>query len=429
MTNKEIACRVLDGLNKAGATAAQCRVVKSSKTELNSEHGVFTLLRTTLDNTVTVKALAGSKAGSASTNGTDDSALEELIAACMASANAAQPDDAQSIAPNQGIHAFEHGILTFDKDRMFDRLKEFLDYCQDELPQIKLGYAIVEYIDIDTYYQNTNGTELSETNGFYGFDCEFSAVEGEKSSSMNGAGVYMLDLDTPFIDLPGVRSTLEECVRSIDTVGVKGKFEAPVIFTPHCLDNILSYFLQSIGDVAIIDGTSPYKDKLNTKVASDLLTFRLAPRNPKIASSSYLLADGFVAEDTDVIRDGILKTFDLSLYGSKKTGNSMLPAGDIFYVEPGDKPLAEIISGIDNGIIVERISGGYPGMNGDFSFVAKNSFLIKDGSIADAVNETTINGNIGTLLQNVLAISAETLDNGTHILPWIAVSGLTLSGK
>jgi PmbA protein len=429
MTNKEITSYVLDGLKKIGATSAYCKATKSSKTELNSEHGEFTLLRTTLDSSVAVKALAGSKAGTASTNCTDQSALDELIATCMDSANAAQPDEAQSIAPDQGIHAFEHGIMTFDRDMMFDRLKEFLDYCQDELPQIKLGYSIVEYINIDTHYQNTNGTELSETNGLYGFSCEFSAVEGEKSSSMNGMGVYMLDLDTPFIDLPGVRSALEECVRSIETVSVEGKSELPVIITPHCLEDILGYFLQAIGDVAIIDGTSPYKDKLNSKVASEQLTFRLAPRNPKIANSSYLLSEGFIAENTDVIKDGILKTFDLSLYGANKTGNKILPAGNNFVVEPGEKPLAELVGGIDKGLMVDRVSGGYPGMNGDFTFVAKNSFLIKEGKIADAVNETTINGNIGALLQNVLAVSAETLDNGTHNLPWVAFSGLTISGK
>ena len=43
-------------------------------------------------------------------------------------------------------------------------------------------------------------------------------------------------------------------------------------------------------------------------------------------------------------------------------------------METGDKPLDEIIAGIDKGIYVMRFSGGQPAPSGEFSGVAKNSF-------------------------------------------------------
>lgn len=61
--------------------------------------------------------------------------------------------------------------------------------------------------------------------------------------------------------------------------------------------------------------------------------------------------------------------------------------------------------------------------------VAKNSFLVENGKIAGAVSETMINGNLGEMLQNVCAISRETVCDGSTCLPWAAFADVTISGK
>jgi PmbA protein len=121
----------------------------------------------------------------------------------------------------------------------------------------------------------------------------------------------------------------------------------------------------------------------------------------------------------------------LSLYTANKTGLPRAKNSDCcFIVKPGDKPLKEIISGIREGLIVGRFSGGEPGTGGDFSGVAKNSFLVRDGAIIKAVSETMISGNLADLLNSVKAISSETACDGMSALPWIAFGGVvTISGK
>ena len=71
-----------------------------------------------------------------------------------------------------------------------------------------------------------------------------------------------------------------------------------------------------------------------------------------------------------------------------------------------------MIAGIDKGLIVNRFSGGQPSSNGDFSGVAKNSFLIEDGKVSSAVSETMISGNIIDMLNNIVAISKEQTTDG-----------------
>jgi len=131
-----------------------------------------------------------------------------------------------------------------------------------------------------------------------------------------------------------------------------------------------------------------------------------------------------------LIRDGVLQGFQLTQYGANKTGLARAKnSAENFAVTPGEKSLAEIIAGIDCGLLIGRFSGGYPSSNGDFSGVAKNSFLIKNGQIADAVSETMISGNLTQLLLEVSDISRETVTDGMHVLPWAAFKGVTISGK
>ena len=98
-------------------------------------------------------------------------------------------------------------------------------------------------------------------------------------------------------------------------------------------------------------------------------------------------------------------------------------------VEPGERSLEELIASVENGLLLNRFSGGNPSPNGDFSGVAKNSFLIRNGKIASAVSETMISGNIAALLKNILAVSRERVSDGMTVVPWVKAAGITISGK
>jgi PmbA protein len=74
------------------------------------------------------------------------------------------------------------------------------------------------------------------------------------------------------------------------------------------------------------------------------------------------------------------------------------------------------------------MSAGNPSENGDFSGVAKNSYLIEDGQIRMPVSETMIAGNIAQTLIDISAISKEFVDFGTALMPWVKTSGVTISG-
>ena len=143
-----------------------------------------------------------------------------------------------------------------------------------------------------------------------------------------------------------------------------------------------------------------------------------------------MTSDGYLIKRLPLIENGVLKNFMLSRYGAKKTGGkrTFADSGNIL-VTPGGKSLEEILKGIERGVYVQRLSGGAPSANGDVSAVAKNSFLIENGKIGRALNETMISFNVADALKDIIGISKETRSSGAGAQPWIAFGGATVSGK
>ena len=120
----------------------------------------------------------------------------------------------------------------------------------------------------------------------------------------------------------------------------------------------------------------------------------------------------------------------LSDYAARKTGHKRAPnSAQQVIMSPGGRPLKEIIAAIPRGLLVGRYSGGSTATSGEFSGVAKNSFLIEDGKVTSAVSETMISGNLAGMLNRLIGISSEQVENGHGALPWLAVDGIMISGK
>lgn len=98
-------------------------------------------------------------------------------------------------------------------------------------------------------------------------------------------------------------------------------------------------------------------------------------------------------------------------------------------VKGGDQSFEDLVKSIDKGLLLCRFSGGYPGGNGEFSGVAKNSYYIENGKIKFPVQEVMVSGNLVEGFKNISGISKERNDDGNRLLPWMKMSGLTISGK
>jgi len=404
---------------------------ESEKQELNLENGGFKLMRTVFNNNGSVRVFLGGRKGSASGNDLTDAGLRKLAGEAKTAAESASEDPCHDIAPDQGTDVFRQGIYEPDLDRFIERMKEFLETAAKEYPKVKIMSGIGSFDRWHWVSSNTNGTEFEAFGGQYHFSVEICASDGDKTTGLDYTGVSMKSLDTPFMEMGDLRRRMENIQNSIYPEALQGKFEGTLVLTPDCASNFIFMTLRNyISDGVIMDGTSLWLDKVGEQVADEKLTVSLKPYDDRIVMGERATSSGFRSEDVTLIDKGVLKTHWLSLYGANKTGRPVVrnTGGDLV-VDPGDRTLEEIIASIDKGLIIGYFSGGQPGTNGEFSGVAKNSFLIENGKIKGSVTETMVNGNLGEALRNIRAISKEQLCDGGSVVPYIAVDGIIISGK
>ncbi len=427
---KHVALQGLLALLEAGADKAQVSVSFTDKHEMNVDQGELSLLRTTFDTWCGLTAIKGGRKGSTVTNKSDTASLENAAREAVNIAVSSQPDPANDISEYQPPETFTVGSESPDLTKMHFRLKELLGETSTKYPKAVLRQVVLDFGHTTGYFLNSNGVDFTTRSGAYNCMAVFSSKEGEQVSSFNYTGFSTRDLDRNLMEYGSLDTLLEQSSEQIYTNPFQGKFVGHVIITPLCSDLMLGFLLDSLGDRSVISETSLYKDKVGQAIASPLLTLRSMPVSPEISAGYFVTPDGYAAQNSTIVEKGELKGLLLGLYGSKKTGRpKAVNAGGAIVVEPGETDYREMVRSVKKGLLVTRFSGGMPSDSGDFSGVAKNSYLIQDGEIKHPVSEAMISGNLAEMLRNITSVSKERVNFGMAVLPWISVPGITISGK
>ncbi|MCL2159931.1 MAG: TldD/PmbA family protein [Oscillospiraceae bacterium] len=425
----ETAEYALKRLNANGADGAEVWVSEGQMDELNLDAGKFSLMRTTFSTNINIRALSGSRKGTYGTNKIDRESVDAAVDAALDAAKSSEPDPAEVISGGIGEHIFDLAPGDSDPDLMYERMAEFMEQVKQQYPKADIMQFITSHNKWDSLYANSNGTRALTKGSQYGTSVGFSSRDGERTTSMNGSGYAAKDLASPILAYPDLRRLIESSASELDARPVEGKFTGTLLCSP----DSMGYFLGSalgncVGGGAIIAGTSPWKDKIGEQVADAHINVSYDPLHSRIINGSRM-QDGYLSKKQDIIKEGKLVAFALNEYASLKTGLPRASAIGNMVVAPGERSFDELVFGVERGILINRFSGGSMSPSGDFSGVAKNSFLIEDGKIKGAITETMVSGNMLEMLNNLVGISAETDCGGGSVIPWAAFSGVVVSGK
>lgn len=429
---EHLAGMILSEAKALGASYAQCTVTEDTTKEFNVDGGQFSLMRTLFDRGVSITMLKNQRKGAVQLNCFDDEAIRSAVRDCISACESTEPDPAWAFSEAACEKDFTSGEPVCDTDALFFRTKELLENVAQRHPKILVEQMITSHNAERSIYMNTNGVTYRTHAGAYSFSIMYSAHEGEKGSSFYSSDVTLARLDRPIIECALVERELSAVEKQIDTVPLGDKFMGTAVLAPAALMEIVLYTALGsfVSDGSLIEGTSIWKDKLNMMVADPRFTLSVTPHAPHVVVGEDYTNEGFLSEDYDIIRDGMLIRFALSQYGANKTGFERAgSSGWNLAIPAGTRSLDEIIRTIDNGILVMRFSGGQPAPSGEFSGVAKNSFRIENGKITDALSETMISGCVPDMLLHLRDISQDVLQDGTFSLPYIAFDGVTVSGQ
>jgi PmbA protein len=123
-----------------------------------------------------------------------------------------------------------------------------------------------------------------------------------------------------------------------------------------------------------------------------------------------------------LIENGVLKKFVQSSYSARRmstvsTGNATrggfasTPGVGCLAMQlvPGTKTQAELIADVEDGVLIQMVSGLHSGVNpisGDFSTGA-SGMLIRNGSLGEPVREFTIASTLQKMLLDIVAIGGD----------------------
>jgi TldD protein len=208
----------------------------------------------------------------------------------------------------------------------------------------------------------------------------------------------------------------------LDARHVSGK-KTTVILDP-AMVGLLSH--EAIGHTVEADfvlSGSVVKDKIGTKVASDLVTLVDSGRSEITTNAAGTIIvddEGVVAGRTAIIEKGMLKSFlhnreSAMIFGAASTGNARafqysdepLIRMRNTYIEPGVDKLNDMIRETKHGYIIKGARNGQADANGEFMFGAEEVHRIENGEVRELLRGASISGNAFEVLQSVDMVGNE----------------------
>jgi PmbA protein len=214
----------------------------------------------------------------------------------------------------------------------------------------------------------------------------------------------------------------------------------PILFTSKAADMLWGTVQAALNGKQVIEGASPWSDRLNELVIAAELTLS---QQPDVGPFSCPFDDeGTATRPITFIENGVLKLFYTdrttgNALGSGTTGNGFrpglgsYPSPGLFncLVQQGERSLSELIAAIDDGLIVDQMLGGGAGISGEFSVNIDLGYRVKHGEVIGRVKDTMVSGNVYTALKQLLDLGSDADWNGACFTPSIVVGGLSITAR
>jgi PmbA protein len=269
------------------------------------------------------------------------------------------------------------------------------------------------YVSVSTLADDGEGDDAETQTGF-GFSVGRSPLE--------------FDLDK------AAREASERATRLLGATKPASK-RTTVVLDPMVTAQFLGVISSTLNGEAVVKGRSLFAERLGDEVAAPLVTLIDDPTNPMAYSSTDVDGEGLAARRNVLIQDGVLKQFVHNTYSARRagtvsTGNATRGgfAGTpgvgclAMSLMPGTRSQAELVSDIDDGLLVQSVQGLHSGVNpvsGDFSTGAAG-LLIVNGDVGAPVREFTIASTLQRMLLDIVEIGGD--------LDWLPMrsSGMSL---
>ena len=413
-----------------GMQNAQCVAQHDETEEIIAFGGEMSCANATTHTTLHLTGLCDQKQGVVSINTLESASLDQAIERLLVLAKASKPDPAQAIADYQPPQEIARGAETADRELMHARLAEFLAECKAAYPSCVQRETRLKFTRSHTYVQNSNNVNLAAHQGAYRFRAVFSAQNDSGAAISNAAAFASTHLDQELRTFGAVDRQIRQTIEQLAAVPLAEKFTGDVILAPESVGNFIALLADQLRDQAIISGVSIFRHRFREIIAAQKLTLHAHPLAEEIAESALVTPDGYLAQNSTIIGNGMLNTLLLSQYAARLLQKRRaLNHGGAYVIDAGGTPFDTMIASTRKGVLVGSFLPGALSGNGDFYGVAPICALVKHGAAQTPLQHVIIAGNLADALQEIRFVSRECVNFGHAIFPWLHMRGLTIIGQ
>lgn len=275
---------------------------------------------------------------------------------------------------------------------------------------------------------SSNGFDGSWEGSYVGYSCTATVREGEDKrpeGSAHAVGRFLQGLPEP-----GAVAELA-LRRTIDRLGsTKGPtVRTTMVVDPEAAVSLLSRALSPLSAGSIQQGRSYLAGKQGQKVFGDKLTVTDDPLIARGLSSRHFDGEGISAKRMPIIEAGVVRNYYVDTYYGRKlklpptTGSASNRVLGL-----GQKPLAELIADVSDGIYVTSWLGGNSDpTTGDFS-LGLRGHLIKGGKIGAPIGEMNVTGNLAALFSRLAVVGNDPYPYSSLRTPTLVFEDVQFSG-
>lgn len=205
----------------------------------------------------------------------------------------------------------------------------------------------------------------------------------------------------------------------------------PVIFHAPLAKSLIGAFIGAISGGSLYRKASFLVDHLHKRVFPDYVHIFQEPHLRGALGSMPFDSEGVATQDLDYVKDGILTSYVLSSYSSRKLGMQTTGnAGGVcnLSISHTDMNLLKLMQKMGKGLLVTELMGqGVNIVTGDYSRGAIG-YWVENGEIQYPVDEITIAGNLQDMFATMVAVGNDVDLRGNVRTGSILLEQMTIAG-
>jgi PmbA protein len=433
-----IADRVID--RALAGEQVEAFVMRGGETEVRVYEGDVEHFVSAQSEGVGIRIIREGRTGFAYAATLDESAIAEVLDDARDNVRFGTIDEFAAIAEPDGVAVTEQSLWNEDladypTDDKIDLAKQLEKLASGADPRVRVDDS--NYADAwgESAVATTTGVRQSgRENGCYvSVSTLADEGSGDDAETQTGFG-FSVGRSPEEFDLDKAAGDAADRATRLLGATQPPSARVTVVLDPFVTAQFLAVISSTLNGEAVVKGRSLFRDRLGEPVASGVVTLVDDPTNPLAYTATDVDGEGLAARRNVLIEGGVLQRFVHNSYSARRadtvsTGNATRGgfAGTpgvgclALSLVPGERGQDELISGVDDGLLVQSVQGLHSGVNpisGDFSTGAAG-LLISDGMVGAPVREITIASTLQRMLLDITEVGSD--------IDWLPMSAAGMS--